>query len=280
MKFSLILATVNRRDELKCFLEHLMKQTYRNFELIVVDQNLDSRLKPILDYYSQAFPICHIKSEIKGASHARNLGLKYAKGDIISFPDDDCWYPDDLLEQVEAYFRKNAQIQVLMGRSVDKNMRNSHVNWDMKSGIVNRFNLWKRGLEFTMFLKSKVIEIVGRFDENLGPGTNLGGGEGADYILRALKNNIHIFYDPEIIVFHPQTALCYDKKTISRARSYGEAFGIVYRRHNYPFWFVSYQLFRSAGGIIVSLLSCKLEKAKFYFFSFYGKLKGWLSKEG
>ena len=43
MKFSLIMPTINVTTELKLFLDSLKKQTYKNFELIVVDQNKDTR---------------------------------------------------------------------------------------------------------------------------------------------------------------------------------------------------------------------------------------------
>lgn len=46
--FSLVLGTVERTDELSIFPDSFDSQVYRNFELIVVDQNKDNRLVPIL----------------------------------------------------------------------------------------------------------------------------------------------------------------------------------------------------------------------------------------
>jgi glycosyltransferase involved in cell wall biosynthesis len=56
-KFSIILATIERTRELENFLESLKSQTYNNFELIVIDQNTDNRLQPIIDMYSPYIPI-------------------------------------------------------------------------------------------------------------------------------------------------------------------------------------------------------------------------------
>ena len=85
MRFSLVLATVGRTDELRRFLAHLDTQTHREFELVVVDQNKDERLKPILEPYRGKFPILHLPSE-QGLSRARNVGIEHARGDVIGFP--------------------------------------------------------------------------------------------------------------------------------------------------------------------------------------------------
>ena len=91
MKFSLILATLNRTGEVDYLLKTLDRQTYRNFELIVVDQNADDRLVPLLAPYQANFPILHLQSA-KGLSRARNVALEHVSGDIVAFPDDDCAY--------------------------------------------------------------------------------------------------------------------------------------------------------------------------------------------
>ena len=98
LKFSLLLATVGRTAELERFLSSLDAQTYRNFDLIVVDQNPDERLAALVQSYAGRFPVLCVKST-PGLSRARNAGLRYVSGDVIAFPDDDCWYPPDLLRK-------------------------------------------------------------------------------------------------------------------------------------------------------------------------------------
>ncbi len=83
--------------ELERFMVHLSRQDYRNFELILIDQNQDDQVSKIILPYRQDFQIIYIHSQICGASFARNLGLSKATGDIILFPDDDCWFPPELL---------------------------------------------------------------------------------------------------------------------------------------------------------------------------------------
>src|ERR1700687_2188783 len=84
-KFSLVLATVGRTSELERFLMHLNRQSYRKLELILVDQNPDDRLIPLVTTYRECFPVIHCRSAI-GLSRARNVGLAHAAGDILAFP--------------------------------------------------------------------------------------------------------------------------------------------------------------------------------------------------
>ena len=100
MRFSLVLATVGRTEELNRFFASLDYATHRNFEVILVDQNPDDRLNSVLDHYDGRFPALHLRSE-RGLSRARNVGLRRVTGDVVAFPDDDCWYPPNLLNQVE-----------------------------------------------------------------------------------------------------------------------------------------------------------------------------------
>ena len=91
MKISLILATKGRVEEMKRFMRSLAQEGNGSFELIVVDQNEDDRVGAILRELNLRFPIIHLRSEV-GLSRARNVGATAATGDIIAFPDDDCWY--------------------------------------------------------------------------------------------------------------------------------------------------------------------------------------------
>ena len=76
MKFSLVMATLGRSEEIKIFLDSLSAQDYKNFELIIVDQNERDILRDIVDEYKQKFYINHIRIREKGLSLARNIGIK------------------------------------------------------------------------------------------------------------------------------------------------------------------------------------------------------------
>jgi glycosyltransferase involved in cell wall biosynthesis len=278
MKFSLILATIHRTSEPKRFLHALAQQTHRDFELVVVDQNKDDNLQQILAPYQGRFPIQHLHAK-PGLSRARNKGLQHITGDIVAFPDDDCWFSPHLLEQVSVHLSQHPDWNGLTGCSINEQGELTTGRWDTQSGFLNRFNVWRRGVSSSIFLHRKVVEKVGSFDPALGigAGTIWGSGEESDYLLRALGSGFQLYYEPSIQVHHLEPVQGYDAQTIERAARYAPGVGYVLRKHNYPLWFVMYQCLRPFGGAVVSLLRGKLTKAKYHWTVFRGRASGWLS---
>ncbi|HZB23472.1 MAG TPA: glycosyltransferase family A protein, partial [Gaiellaceae bacterium] len=87
--FDLVVATVGRTDELAAFLRSVGAQEYPAVRVLVVDQNEDERLAPILaDLPVEVVPV----SAPRGLSRARNAALPLLKADVVAFPDDDCAY--------------------------------------------------------------------------------------------------------------------------------------------------------------------------------------------
>ena len=95
---SLIVGSLGRVGELRRLLGSLAGQTYREFEVVLVDQTGTEALAPVV----AGFPGLAVRrvAAAPGLSRARNLGLSLARGEIVGFPDDDCWYPPGLLAEV------------------------------------------------------------------------------------------------------------------------------------------------------------------------------------
>ena len=53
MRFSLVMATLNRRDEVAGFINSLLAQTYADFELLIIDQNQDNRVYDLYEQYKK-----------------------------------------------------------------------------------------------------------------------------------------------------------------------------------------------------------------------------------
>ncbi len=153
---------------------------------VVVDQNEDDRLRPVLAAYP-GLDLVHLRSP-PGLSRARNVALAGLTADLVAFPDDDCVYADDLLERVARAIRRPAPIST--GSPAGRNRatgaprrRGRRIPPSSRDD-----NLWNRAISFTIFLRRDVVSRVGRFDERARPrvGKPWHSGEEIDYLVRAL----------------------------------------------------------------------------------------------
>lgn len=279
MRFSLILATVNRDKELENFIIHLQQGTYQNYELIIVDQSDNDCIKNVYYRHRNNMDIVYVHLTKKGLSHARNVGLSYAKGDIIAFPDDDCWYGAGVLELVKNLF-STYSVGGICGCPVDKYCQPLIHNFLGEKSFLDKKNVWHGSVSITIFLKQEVIKCIGNFDETLGVGANspYGSGEETDYLLRALENGFNIMYMPVLKIFHPRKdSICTVHECI-RARSYGRGMGAVLRKHHYDYFYLLKTLIRPAGGALLALLSFNMLLALYRTNTFIGRIEGWVFK--
>lgn len=109
MKFSLIVPTFGRPDEVTEFLESLLDQKHSSFEVIISDGTPKDTLRPELKKYegNEVYPLTIHYEEFLPVSAARNDGAKLAKGEYFIFLDSDCIIPPDYLNHIEAYIEKH-----------------------------------------------------------------------------------------------------------------------------------------------------------------------------
>jgi GT2 family glycosyltransferase len=279
VKVSLVLGTLGTRSEsLAWFLDSVAAGRHREVEVILVDQSRGHDVARVLERYP-GMSILHLNSE-PGLSRARNLGLAHVTGDIVAFPDDDCWYPESLLTSVVDRLRANPSLAGILGHPVDVQGRSSFPRWDRRSGPINRFNVWRRSNSNALFLRTAVVERVGGFDESLGvgSGTPWGAAEDIDYPLRVLAAGLELYYDSRLLVHHPQSRPTFDAASIARAESYGGGMGRVLRKHGYPWWFVLYCAARPLGGVLISAVSGRLAKARYHGAILRGRRRGWATQ--
>lgn len=275
--FSLILCSVNRTHEIAEFLDSLDAQSYRSFELIIVDQNTDDRVPALLAHYGSRFPIKHIRSP-KGLSRARNAGLKLVSGDVVAFPDDDCCYLPDTLRRVRDHLHDHPDWDGVTGRPVDPSSPNGYSWYDRTSGWVTRQRSWFQATSYTIFLRRKVVAHVGAFDEYLGVGAESGriSAEEVDYVIRAVDAGMKIFFDADITVQHPAPIRAYDESLIRRGYGYSLGLGYVLRKHHFPISTVARFIIRPVGGSLLSLLSGNINRARYHFAVAKGRILGWI----
>ena len=277
MRFSLIVATLGRSAEIGLLLESLLAQGRNDFEVILVDQNTDDRLGPIMATYQDRLPLRRLHSTIRNANHARNLGLSHAKGEIVTFPDDDCLYPKTVLQQVDLAFASDPALTVLTGPSASPTGGLGSGRWRQEAGPINLGNVWTSVIEFNLFLPRQIALDLGGFDERLGPGTRFGSAEGNDLVCRAMGRGLHAFYDATLRIIHPDKRLT--EVAVARAASYGRGLGFVLRRHHAPLSAWAAFLLRPIGGVGLSMLRLNFHEAGYYAMTWWGRLTGALAKD-
>ncbi|MCI8673746.1 MAG: glycosyltransferase family 2 protein [Lachnospiraceae bacterium] len=103
IKFSILIPAYNASDVISDTLDSVRGQTYKNFEVIIVDDGSKDETKKVINEYKKQYPEMDIKyfwQENGGASSARYRCGKEASGDYIAFLDaDDFWY-DKKLERI------------------------------------------------------------------------------------------------------------------------------------------------------------------------------------
>jgi glycosyltransferase involved in cell wall biosynthesis len=275
MKFSLVVATLGRVTELERFLACLDQQTFRDFELIVVDQNPDDRLTPIVAAYVESYPLRHLRAA-PGVSRARNLGMRQARGEIIGFPDDDCWYLPCTLERLANAFEEQPEADGLSGPCIDDSgvilRRGPHT-----SSQLTKYNLFPRTCAVTMFLRRERIASLDGFDETLGPGsgTPWGSAEDHEYVVRALKAGVQITYRPDLGVCHADAPHAFDEHEIRKERAYARGEGRFLKMHQYSKWYFGFRIARALGGAAIGAMRADGAKVRYHLSGVIGKLEGW-----
>jgi glycosyltransferase involved in cell wall biosynthesis len=277
VNFDLIVPTVGRSPELARFLETLEAQSLASFRLIVVvDENADDTLDPVLASHADRISLLRVESK-RGLSRARNAGLRQVEADVVSFPDDDCWYPPDLLERVADVLERNPTWDGVAGRTLDESSRSSVLRWKKEPGLVTRENVWQTAVTVTLFYRRALVDRVGFFDETLSPGagTKWGSGDETDYVLRALEAGLTVGYDPSIVVYHESPNPPFTAAAAKRAYSYGMGNSKVLRMHGYSVWFAAYRVLQLVGGSAYFLVRGRFGLARFYGAMARGRAVGW-----
>lgn len=125
VEISVVIITRNRKNELKRSLISLFKQNFKNYEIIIVNNNsIDGTelfLKEIVKNYNISIPVI-IKNLEKnyGVAGGRNIGFKMSKGKYVYFIDDDAYIKDhNFLLKLHNFMQDNPDVGALATRIYD-----------------------------------------------------------------------------------------------------------------------------------------------------------------
>ncbi len=273
---SLVVATADRVEPLVALFESLAMQEEDDFEVILVDQNVDDRLAGLVADFEHRFAITHLRTPRRNSSVARNAGLPHCRGEIVGFPDDDCVYLPDTLARVVESFRAEPMLGALTGPAQSPDGGLGSGRWAPARTPIGRHNVFTTVICFNMFLRRDVLAATGGFDETLGVGAEFGSCEENDLVMRAVQANFPARYDPSLRIVHPDKRLTPAAR--DRAFRYGAGFGRVLRKHRFPVSVVGTFLIRPVGGFLAALLRLRSLAASYYALTFWGRLYGFCAR--
>lgn len=251
-RFSLIVPTIARTAELRRLLESLAQQAFSDYEVILVDQNCDDRLHEVLNEFVDRVPILRVSSP-KGVSRARNNGFQKASGEIIAFPDDDCWYSPGLLKNIDQWFRDHPKYAIFAVGAVDEEGVPSGNRWLQDSCDLHPINIFRTTFCSSLFLRKEALRSAS-FDEGIGPGssTMFACGDETDLILSIMGSGFRGRFDRTWHIGHPRRDMLSDGVSKGRAVSYGCGMGRVSRKHSLFLLWVGLFIYDVLRGFVVA----------------------------
>lgn len=167
-KVSIIVPVYNVSNYLPSCLDTLINQTYRNIEIILIDDNSTDNSLEICNKYKEKDPrIIVIHKENGGAASARNYGLNIYTGEYVSFVDSDDYIELNYIEKLVSMLEKyNADISVCSFFDVkNTNVKAFDYHCDVieydDEGFLKRFlDDWTCGLLWNKIFKSGVVKNI------------------------------------------------------------------------------------------------------------------------
>lgn len=169
---SVIIATYNREKYIKRAIESVLDQTYKNIELIIIDDGSIDKTEDIVWPYLVDSRVYYIYQENKGVSLARNNAIKVSKGEYIAILDsDDFWCYKKKLEKQVNFLEKNKEYVLVGGGAIRINEEAKELTrcLFLEADKKNR----KRILFSNVFVHSTVVfrksawGLVGGYDKKL-----------------------------------------------------------------------------------------------------------------
>ena len=198
-KVSVVISTHNRREMLKRAIDSVLKQTFQDFEIIVVDDG-NEPAEEVARSFSDA-RIRYVRHEIphRGAPAARNTGIKSSQGEFVAFlDDDDEWLPLKLQLQVKALDENPEAGLCFCGfEAVGENGKSLYFNKYRKEGLVEPYlDVLNKSFAWTssILARKDVLDGGFLFDENLLKNQEW------DLTLRMAKANIKFYSINQVLL--------------------------------------------------------------------------------
>lgn len=105
--FSIVIPVFNRPDEVAELLESLTQQSYRNYEIIIVEDGSSVPCEAVVKAYADRLPVTYYTKPNSGPGQTRNYGAERAKGEYLLIWDSDILIPEGYFEAIESFLKAN-----------------------------------------------------------------------------------------------------------------------------------------------------------------------------
>jgi glycosyltransferase involved in cell wall biosynthesis len=161
---SVILATFNRAAYLTRSINSVLNQTYKDYELIVVDDGSDDDTFSIVNQFIQKHEnVRYLKHSNRKLSITKNTGIQAAAGRYIAFIDSDDEYKPDYLEKRVSFMKAHENIDLIEGGAIV--IGNEYVK--DRHDLSKEIHLSECRIGPTFFGKKEVFVTLGGFDKNI-----------------------------------------------------------------------------------------------------------------
>lgn len=204
MRYSIIVPVYNRPQELEELLASLAKQTFKEFEVVIVEDGSAIRSDQVVDKYRDQFSLSYYYKPNTGPGPSRNFGYAHARGEYFIVFDSDCIIPPQYLQVVDQSIKENqwdafggpdqahedfTPVQRAMGFTMSAFLTTGGIRGGKK-----RLG-WFQPRSFNMGISRKVFEqtkgfAFDRFAEDI------------EFSVRMKKAGFHVGLIPEAFVYH------------------------------------------------------------------------------
>ena len=216
--FSVVVPSFDRHDHLSALMECLANQTWRNFEIIVVDQSASLWADRDKDWNLN---LRYFHTDVRGAVNARNRGAYYARGQVIAFVDDDCLPNAEWLASAKPYFLQ-AKVIGLEGLIISAERNNPAYRTVSNEGFP--------GMGFmtaNLFIRREAFYALDGFDvafdrPHFREDTDLG--------WRALAKG-EIPFAEDVVVYHPPHPVTVERESVEARAEFFEKDALLFKKH-------------------------------------------------
>jgi len=203
-KYSIIVPVYNRPDEIKDLLISLKGQSFKDFEIIIVEDGSTKDCKAVVQQFSQDLDIKYFFKDNSGPGDSRNFGMAKTSGQYLIFFDSDCLIPSNYFKIVDTFLSKNNLDAYGGPDSADDSFSNIQkaINYAMTSVITtggvrgkeNKMDNYQPR-SFNMGISREVYEKVGGY-RDIHPG------EDPDLSYRIMNAGFRVGLIKDAVVFH------------------------------------------------------------------------------